>query len=242
MSAGEQQPHPMRAAEYVLGLLSAHEFAQLEKELPANPELASEVAYWEQRLAPLGLLQAPASPPNSVWPRIQSRIQPAANSAQPARQDRGLWIGVAIAASMAAFVLASVLVLSLYSPSESTPPTYASLIQDEKRDLAWLITADAADVQALQVVTMGGSYGQTWPNRSLELWLLAPGDSPISLGLLPKEGTSNIPVSPEIAGKLRQIRAATTKLAVSEEPLGGSPTGAPTGEVVFVAVLNKRNP
>ena len=33
----------------------------------------------------------------------------------------------------------------------------------------------------------------------------------------------------------RAALAAATKVAVSDEPAGGSPTGAPTGDVLYVA-------
>ena len=67
--------------------------------------------------------------------------------------------------------------------------------------------------------------------KTLEVWLVPPGGTPRSLGLLPSaEGGTTIALnlSPEVAEAL-----ATAELAVSLEPSGGSTTGLPTGPVLF---------
>lgn len=250
----------LRAAEYVLGTLEAAERAQVEKDMAYDADLAREVTYWEDRLGPLSLLDTAVEPPVDVWAQIQARTQPVANESRG--PGTGLWVGLTIAASMAAFALASLMFVGLQPdpgttamndggtneaeqaslPVEPSAPIYASLIEDPKRDLAWLVTADSAPVQQLQIVAMGDSYDKTWADRSLELWLLAPGEQPVSLALLPKEGVSNVPVSKDLATMMAQsdTGSGATQLAVSNEPLGGSPTGAPTGEVLFVVALNQR--
>jgi anti-sigma-K factor RskA len=67
--------------------------------------------------------------------------------------------------------------------------------------------------------------------KTLEVWLVGPDGTPRSLGLFPSEqsGTTvalNLPH--DIAETL-----ATSELAVSLEPSGGSTTGLPTGPVLF---------
>jgi anti-sigma-K factor RskA len=68
-------------------------------------------------------------------------------------------------------------------------------------------------------------------DRDLELWALAKGDTrPRSLGVLPAAG--------------RQLTAALTpetQLLVSLEPPGGSPTGQPTGPVLYGGTLTAVN-
>ncbi|HLQ20108.1 MAG TPA: anti-sigma factor, partial [Tabrizicola sp.] len=60
-----------------------------------------------------------------------------------------------------------------------------------------------------------------------ELWVIAPGAAPVSLGLLQDRPlTVTYPVPP-----------AGFVLAVSIEPEGGSPTGAPTGPVILTAEI-----
>jgi anti-sigma-K factor RskA len=68
-------------------------------------------------------------------------------------------------------------------------------------------------------------------DKTLEVWLVPPGGTPRSLGLLPSaEGGTTIALNlpHEVAQAL-----ATSELAVSLEPSGGSTTGAPTGPVLF---------
>jgi anti-sigma-K factor RskA len=66
-----------------------------------------------------------------------------------------------------------------------------------------------------------------------ELWALPKGGNPVSLGVLPAEGTSTRVLTMIQKAAL----ASSSQLAVSIEPPGGSPTGQPTGEVVFMAPL-----
>ena len=68
------------------------------------------------------------------------------------------------------------------------------------------------------------------PAHAHELWLVAGGTAPRSLGLLGgDETTVNLP--PDQAAAL-----ANAVLAISLEPPGGSPTGAPT-EVTFTGAV-----
>lgn len=64
-------------------------------------------------------------------------------------------------------------------------------------------------------------------DKDLELWALRPDETrPRSLGVLPPSGT-NVTVAV----------APNTQLLVSLEPKGGSPTGEPTGPVLYSGSL-----
>jgi anti-sigma-K factor RskA len=67
--------------------------------------------------------------------------------------------------------------------------------------------------------------------KTLEVWLVPPDGTPRSLGLLPSpEGGTTIALTlPHDTAET----LATSELAVSLEPTGGSTTGAPTGPVLF---------
>jgi anti-sigma-K factor RskA len=72
----------------------------------------------------------------------------------------------------------------------------------------------------------------TVPNeRVFELWAIAAGTTrPRSLGVIPANGELKLsPLPPDLHD------GAT--LAISIEPLGGSPTQQPTGPVVFVGTV-----
>lgn len=64
-----------------------------------------------------------------------------------------------------------------------------------------------------------------------QLWMVpSDGNAPISLGLLPQKGQVSL-------AEVSQFDSlGTAAIAASLEPLGGSPTGAPS-EVLFVSEL-----
>ena len=70
---------------------------------------------------------------------------------------------------------------------------------------------------------------------SLELWAVPPQGTPRSLGLISSNGVTVVAREKLPRQVLQQ--ANTSALAVSIEPPGGSPTGAPTGPVVFAGKL-----
>jgi len=71
-------------------------------------------------------------------------------------------------------------------------------------------------------------------DRSLELWALPAGQDPRSLGLLSVSGIARIPLATSAGAALQGSPA----LAVSLEPAGGSPTGKPTGPVLYTGGVN----
>lgn len=102
--------------------------------------------------------------------------------------------------------------------------SYVSVLNDDRSGAALLVTFDAQRQQLL--VKRVGNYREA-EERSLQLWTIAPGAAPKSLGVLGRDA-------------LERLRAAQTDvaeqrlLAVSLEPLGGVPSeGGPTGPVLF---------
>jgi anti-sigma-K factor RskA len=65
--------------------------------------------------------------------------------------------------------------------------------------------------------------------RVLELWALPEGRDPRSLGRIPASGIVRLPLAAPAGMSLQGVPA----LAVSLEPPGGSPTGKPTGPVLY---------
>ena len=67
------------------------------------------------------------------------------------------------------------------------------------------------------------------PDHTLELWAVPPQGAPRSLGLISADGATVLKKGAALAG--------ATSLAVSLEPPGGSPTGAPTGPILYAGKL-----
>ncbi|MEK1851394.1 MAG: anti-sigma factor, partial [Phyllobacterium sp.] len=82
----------------------------------------------------------------------------------------------------------------------------------------------------LKVTVVAGDMPQ---DRSLELWLIAGSAAPVSLGLIKSPQVTEFNLPQPVATKLRD----GTTLAISVEPVGGSPSGAPTGAVVAAGTV-----
>jgi anti-sigma-K factor RskA len=212
---GTDEGPDMRAAEYVLGVLDAAEAAEAERRMEADPAFAAEVADWEQRLMPLTALVAPAAPPDSLWNRIEASI------GKPAANDNRRWVwpaatlaSLAVAASLAAFILLRPVpapVVAVLLPASGGTPVLVAVAEPSGQ----------YRVRATSAISVAS-------DRDLELWALRAGATrPEPLGVIPPAGreTPGLP--------------AGTMLLVSLEPKGGSPTGQPTGPVLYAGKLTR---
>ena len=116
-------------------------------------------------------------------------------------------------------------------------PDFVGKIQDYASSTGWRI-AGYNQRSALRVVATGKPYTQLWEASTLELWLLPVNsyEEPISLGLLPVSGEREIPIPQNVAS---EFYTDYNKLAVSIEPPGGSTTGEPTGNILFITTLTR---
>jgi anti-sigma-K factor RskA len=115
--------------------------------------------------------------------------------------------------------------------SEPLRLTSVATIAGAQGPMLWSIQLDARH-ERLRAVALAGAAAR--PGHSFELWALLPGKAaPVSLGVLPDTGQRDRTLS---AAQQAALLSAS-QLAVSLEPPGGSPTGAPTGPVLFVAAL-----
>ncbi|KAA0950213.1 MULTISPECIES: anti-sigma factor [unclassified Pseudomonas] len=71
------------------------------------------------------------------------------------------------------------------------------------------------------------------PDRSLELWALPAGGTPVSLGLLPEDGKGIIGLNP----RQQETISGPVELMVSSETKGGSVSKQPTGPTVYQGAL-----
>ena len=218
-----------RAADYVLGLLSAAETAAVRREIEQNPALADAVARWEQRLMPLAAALPPEAPPAALWSRIEAGLDAAPATVTPLRPRRlvesiGFWRAATGAAAALAAGLALVIVRT---PAPATH--YATAIAPMQGPAATWLAETRAD-GALVVTALGTAAHPS--GKDLELWALAPGATkPVSLGVLPASGAYVVAAA--------DLPRDHLQLLVSLEPAGGSPTGQPTGPVLYAGALTR---
>ncbi|MBV8915129.1 MAG: anti-sigma factor [Acetobacteraceae bacterium] len=216
------------AAEYVLGALTPEEKRALEALALHDPAIAQSISDWQDRLAPLGLAIPAAMPPPVLWRRLAlaSGIDSIIASRSAPKGRSRLWRspGFWRATTVGAMAVAASLLFMLVRPAPTSPPLVAALAPSGAPAPVFLVRV-APDGGAVVVVAATATPPA---GRSFELWALAPGATvPVSLGLLPETGQRQLTV-PNRAG---------TQLLVSQEPQGGSPTGQPTGPVVFSGTL-----
>jgi len=217
------------AAEYVSGSLRGPARRRFEALLPAHPRLRAAVREWQSRLMPLTVSIEPRKPPAAVWKRIEARIGGA--TPPPARtswwSQLALWRGVSAFASIAAIGLA----VLLSSPGPAQPPVVVVLSATGAAGGAVVPASFVASISGdgRALVTRPLVNVSLQADRALELWALPGSGVPRSLGLISASGATVV--------KKGKVLEGATGLAVSLEPAGGSPTGAPTGPVLYVGKL-----
>jgi anti-sigma-K factor RskA len=115
------------------------------------------------------------------------------------------------------------------------PAQYVAVLQKDASSPGFLLTFDL-DRRSLVARRVGAEKPA---GKSYELWLISDKFSgPKSLGLI---GSDEFTVRPEPAGYDPVTLNAAT-YAVSVEPQGGSPSGAPTGPVIYTGKLVQVTP
>lgn len=197
------------AGDYVLGTLDFAERLSVEARIKTDPGFARMVQAWENRLSGLNDAYAPVEVRN-LLPGIEARLFPA-----PPKRRFGAWLAGALAAG--ALAVLALVALPILSPPAG--PVVAVLGEDALRFEARFRDG------TLEVTRVAGAAAPV--GQVQELWIIAPDAAPVSLGLL-QEAALSVPYPTLPQG---------WTLAVSLEPAGGSPTGAPTGPVLAAGVV-----
>jgi anti-sigma-K factor RskA len=231
-----------RAGEYVLGTLAGAECEPSGPRSPPIPSCKAEVREWERRMAPRRR-HFPGNPSPAVWSAIESRLAAGtaaqasdstavreATSAAVLRLRRSvvLWRGVAAVAG----ALAAALILFVAWGGRWPAPEHGQefvAVVNRGGDLPALIVRVDTQEGVVTVRALGAEAPQ---GKSLELWYIGAGKAPKSLGVV--ENASGPIVIPAV---LRQGGVEGATIAVTAEPKGGSPTGGPTGPIVYSGKL-----
>jgi len=268
----DDEDQELLAAEYVLGTLDADERAEAQALIGINPGFAAVVRYWEQRLGELHLMVETVEPSDEVWQRIKSGIavpeaapavlrpsvEPAPAAEVSAVAETGnvvninrrvrRWQGISAVATALAATLALFIVTLELAPdrlparlrpggvqSAQAGGRFVAVLQRDAASPAFLLTVDIES----RTLVVRRVAAEEQAGKSYELWLVSNQfPSPRSLGVL--SSGEFTPGRTLAAFDPYTISGAT--YAISLEPAGGSPTGFPTGPVLFTGKLVEAAP
>lgn len=229
------------AAEHALGVLSGEELLKARELERTDDKFRDDVARWVGRLAPMLDEVDEVPPPRSVWSAIDKRITPLASNDNVIELSRQVarWRGIAAAMTALAACLSIVL---LWTPTggrpeassvrHSAPAPMVAMLGDPAEGTKVVASWDPAAQQL--VLAVPGNL-QADNNHSHELWVIPKGGKPSSLGTMPRTRQMHM----RLAQTLARLLESGATIAISVEPRGGSPTGAPTGPVVASGALTQ---
>ncbi|MFJ4117646.1 anti-sigma factor domain-containing protein [Pseudomonas psychrophila] len=218
-----QTPERRRAlaADYAIGLMPPTARKRFEHLLLDDGALRAELARWQNHLTLLTepLVEQPV--PEHVWQAVVARIEPQTLHV-PLKRPFWNWLRLGAVACSLLIVLTAGL---LYN-RDSVQYQATLLSGTAQPGLRIEAHADYLKVQPLELAAVEAG-------RSLELWAIPVEGKPVSLGRIPADGDGRIALSQS----QQQLIRVPVVLAVSLEPQGGSPTGQPTGPVLYQGPL-----
>lgn len=210
------------AAEYVLGTLRGRARQRFTRLLEVDSALGEIVSRWETFLTPLAEGIRPVEPPSRVWEQIEKRISRRApvQATESWWESLAFWRNWGLAASgLAAALLVAFLVVR---PEPPVQPAMVAVLSTPE-NVPRMIIEHRKNELMVKVV-------KPWSNltkEDLELWVIPTQGAPRSLGVVSYDKDSHIKLA-----NLDLKLADGAAFAISKEPKGGSPTGAPTGPVL----------
>ncbi|MBU2958148.1 anti-sigma factor [Paracoccus sp. 1_MG-2023] len=216
------------AAELALGLLDGAEAEEAVARLSTDPAFAGQVREWQERLAGLAEGLTPVMAPARARQYIRERLGHAESPLASDPAEGTPWwrgpIGV-----IGGFFAAAAIAFVLFSPEDrTTPPSQPGYRAELAAEDGAMAVEAILRGREMRIAMQSGAPDE---GRDWEVWWLAEGADPVSLGVLPREGdmTMMLPEGLEPSSDAR--------IALSDEPEGGSPTGQATGPVIAVAEL-----
>ncbi|MDN5567660.1 MAG: anti-sigma factor [Paracoccus sp. (in: a-proteobacteria)] len=218
------------AAELALGLLDDDETKAATARMAEDTVFAQAVRDWHERLASLAEnltpVMAPARARHAIRQRLGHASAPLANDPTDRRAwwrgPMGALTGLLAAAAVAAF-------LWLPGQQATAPqPGFQAQLQVQNSPMR---VAARLDGREMEIAMENGTPPS---DRDLEIWWIKPdGSAPVSIGLVPRDGNLRMTL-PEGLDPAEDVQ-----IALSDEPLGGSPTGQATGPVVAISPLTR---
>jgi anti-sigma-K factor RskA len=221
------------AGEYALGTLDPSERMAFMRLLSRDPLAVEALKDWQQRLSPLALALPPMEPPLHLLARIEETIAGAVTRPVAVNDNRvQRWQFASIAAGLVAVIAAGIAL----RPGQ-TPVTPQHVVVQPVALTSGIAALTSAGSTPALIVTHDRRTGQlkvisvNMPDdqlHSFELWAIKGKDAPKPMGLIDPRKPATLQ---------RMIDDEGVTLAVSREPVGGSPTGLPTGPVLYTGKL-----
>lgn len=212
-------------AEYVLGLLSPSEYDRVHRLIENDQALRAERDFWVSRFSALneGYEDVPA--PDRLWAGIEARAF--GDTRAPAKS--GFWESLLVWRGIAAGALAiavAAIGFNLLQPRPDVSSLTTQLVaalEEEGSNVKFVALYDGTGQVRLTALS-----GDAVPEKDFELWAIQGGNNPVSMGVIPANQRSTVSIAPEVMAGW----GAGSVLAITLEPKGGSPSGAPTGPIV----------
>lgn len=216
------------AAEYVVGTLRGRARTRFQSLLRYDPDWRRAVAEWEARITPLAIGAGEIMPPARVWKALSRRI---AGAARDTGRGAGLafWRGLAVTSTAFVLMLATFIGLA---PKPEPPMAMVAVMNDDQGLPAMVVSWPPMKAMRephirIKVVQ---EHPVMAPGTAWELWMLPSGKAaPVSMGLIKTDKDQVMKLQPALARRMGDAWG----LAMSIEPAHGSPTGVPTGPVIF---------
>ena len=218
----------MLAGEYVLGLLEGAARLDAERRLALDVAFAREVEIWRVRFAAFDDAAEPQPAGDELLRKIEAGMPGAAMRAEPAPSAwTRFWNNIAalrataLGASLAALILAVGLGFAIRAATQQ--PMMVAVLLDGNR--AGAVVHAFADGRVVLVPITSINVP---PGRALEVWTLPSHErGPVSVGLMNQARTLQLSLKDLPPPGPDQL------FEITLEPATGSPTGRPTGPVLF---------
>jgi anti-sigma-K factor RskA len=216
------------AGEYVLGLLEGAAKLDAERRLESDATFAREVEAWRARFAAFDDSADPHPAGTALWSKIETGVSgPAPREANSPIAWSRFWNNlaalraIALGASLATLLLAVGLGIAIRAATQQ--PLMVAVLLDGNRPGA--VVHAFADGRVVLVPIAGINVP---PGRALEVWTLPSRErGPVSVGLMNQARTLQLSLKDLPPPGPDQL------FEITLEPATGSPTGRPTGPVLF---------
>jgi anti-sigma-K factor RskA len=223
-----EQDNKALAGEYVLGLLEGEAKMTAERRIESDAEFAREVEAWRSRLTVFDDTVEPRAASDTLWSRIEASL---AGSAAQTAEAQSLWsrfwnnlpaLRIAtLGTTFAALLLAVGLGFAIRAANQQ--PVMVAVLVDGNRTGAVVHAFADGRVVLLPLMQIDVPAG-----RAIEVWTLPSRErGPVSVGLMNRAQTLQLSLKDLPPPKPDQLFELTL------EPATGSPTGRPTGPILF---------